>query len=272
MEERRKTTSVRQLEILIDFLEGHRDLALGRVRCKEARAVAERLWNELSEVLNSLGPARTGKQWSKVWNDHKCKVRSKLVAINANQHATGGGPSSAAALSPLEARIANIIGRDVGPMSNVRQDQFASNVQSAAEVEAPSIPEQLDQQSAMNTSPPIIVLQINDEAPGTMPSPTGHTPTTQSPYRTPRNHRSPVQARRVMRRQRRTRLPVDQTSAEPPALSRISALDESRRIVLRIEELRAETHHKIAEAAKLIAESIDRFSRQYCRQSSGDNI
>ncbi|KAL4703620.1 hypothetical protein ACJJTC_007647 [Scirpophaga incertulas] len=216
MEERRKTTSVRQLEILIDFLE--------TLRWEECDA------KKLELLLSDFG--MNYLKFSTLWG------RQEL----ANN---GGAPSSAAALSPLEARIANNLDRDVGPMSNVRQDQFASNVQSAAEVEAPSIPQQLDQQSAMNTSPPIIVLQVNDEAPGTMPSPTGHTPTTQSPYRTPRNHRSPA---------------------------RISALDESRQIVLRIEELRAETYHKIAEAAKLIAESIDRFSRQYCKQSSGDNV
>ncbi|CAG9789605.1 unnamed protein product [Diatraea saccharalis] len=113
------------LEALLEFVERHRDLALGRVRFKEARALADRLWRECAELLNPLEPARTGKEWAKVWNHRKCRVRAKLVQINSSHSATGGGPSNALTLTPLEERIANIIRRDVGPLLNVRQDQFA---------------------------------------------------------------------------------------------------------------------------------------------------
>lgn len=60
-----------------------------------------------------------------MWNDQKTKVRAKLVNINTSQRATGGGPSNAPTLTPLEERIAKIIGRDVGPLPNVAQDHFA---------------------------------------------------------------------------------------------------------------------------------------------------
>lgn len=66
MEERRRITTVRQLELLVEFMQSHQDLALGRVRSKEARAVAARLWAEISDILNSEGPARTAKEWAKV--------------------------------------------------------------------------------------------------------------------------------------------------------------------------------------------------------------
>lgn len=66
MEERRRVTTFRQLELLVEFLEERRDLALGRVRSKEARSVASRLWHECAEILNAEGPARTAKEWSKV--------------------------------------------------------------------------------------------------------------------------------------------------------------------------------------------------------------
>lgn len=66
MDERRRCTTVRQMELMVQFLEQHRDLALGRVRSKEARQVAARLWNECATNLNVEGPARTGKEWSKV--------------------------------------------------------------------------------------------------------------------------------------------------------------------------------------------------------------
>lgn len=65
MEERRRTT-IRQLELMIEFLEEHRDLALGRVRSKEARALAARWWNECAEKLNTEGPYRNEKEWSRV--------------------------------------------------------------------------------------------------------------------------------------------------------------------------------------------------------------
>lgn len=67
MEERRRTTSIRQLELLIEFLDEHKDLALGRVRSKEARALAHRLWSECAEMLNAEGPVRTSKEWTKVY-------------------------------------------------------------------------------------------------------------------------------------------------------------------------------------------------------------
>lgn len=65
MEGRRQTT-VRQLELLVEYMNNHRDLALGRVRSKEARAVADRMWKECALILNSEGPARNGKEWAKV--------------------------------------------------------------------------------------------------------------------------------------------------------------------------------------------------------------
>lgn len=59
-----------------------------------------------------------------MWNDQKCKVRAKLVAINSGQRATGGGPSKEPILSPLENKVACIIGMDVGPLPDVMQDQL----------------------------------------------------------------------------------------------------------------------------------------------------
>ncbi|CAG9786646.1 unnamed protein product [Diatraea saccharalis] len=102
MASNRKSTTVRQLEALLEFVERHRDLALGRVRSKEARALVDRLWRECAELLNPLRPARIGKEWAKVWNDQKCRVRAKLVQTNSSHSATGGGPSNAPTLTPLE--------------------------------------------------------------------------------------------------------------------------------------------------------------------------
>lgn len=57
-----------------------------------------------------------------VWNDYKCRVRTKLAEISRGYRGTGGGPSRAPQLSPLEERVAALIGRDVGPLTGVRHD------------------------------------------------------------------------------------------------------------------------------------------------------
>lgn len=65
-QQRRRSTTVRQLEMMLEFLEGHRDLALGRIKSKEFRATADRLWRECAEILNPFGAVRTAKEWAKV--------------------------------------------------------------------------------------------------------------------------------------------------------------------------------------------------------------
>ncbi|CAG9783561.1 unnamed protein product [Diatraea saccharalis] len=49
MASNRKSITVRQLEALLEFVAGHCDLAFGRVRSKEARALADWLWREMKE-------------------------------------------------------------------------------------------------------------------------------------------------------------------------------------------------------------------------------
>ncbi|XP_022825480.1 uncharacterized protein LOC111355684 [Spodoptera litura] len=59
--------SVQQSEALVDFLEGHKELALGRCsRTKEGRSLSKRLWQECAEILNSVSSdcvQKTGEQW-----------------------------------------------------------------------------------------------------------------------------------------------------------------------------------------------------------------
>lgn len=62
-----------------------------------------------------------------VWNDMKSRVRSKLTSLTLSQRGTGGGPPINVTLSDLEERVADVIGRDVGPIPNVAQDQLSIN-------------------------------------------------------------------------------------------------------------------------------------------------
>ncbi|XP_063835639.1 uncharacterized protein LOC135084794 isoform X6 [Ostrinia nubilalis] len=275
MEERRRCTTVRQLEVIIEFLEGNRDLALGRARSKEAREVAARLWQECAEVLNSLGPARTGKEWSRVWNDQTTKVRAKLFKINASQTATGEGPSSAPTLTPLEEKVANIIGRplpkvaqnhsiddDIIENEEVIEIEFGENESSPSSIdhsyyqdplkEAPAADEDLSEYSPQE----IPDSPVSDRA-----------KTTRERRKAARSSIGPFLARASTSGQTPARV---STSRQTPARhSARNAPDESRLSVLKIEEMRAQAHlemargfSSIAESFKLIAESMARMSQQ----------
>ncbi|CAH0403164.1 unnamed protein product [Chilo suppressalis] len=123
MEERRRITTVRQLKPLVDVSKPTKiSLLAGSGQKKLVPLLRD--WKEVSEILNAEGPARTAKEWSKVWNDQKCKVRAKLVNINVNKRGTGGGPNNAPTLTAIEEKIANILGRTVGPLPGVSQDQL----------------------------------------------------------------------------------------------------------------------------------------------------
>lgn len=63
---RRKCTSVRQLDLMITFMEAHTNFAVGQLRSKEGRALSTRMWERCAEILNSEGVVRTPKDWSKV--------------------------------------------------------------------------------------------------------------------------------------------------------------------------------------------------------------
>ena len=49
-------------------------------------------------------------------------MRAKVTERNRSYRATGGGPSRVPQLTPLEERVASLLGRDVGPLIGVRQD------------------------------------------------------------------------------------------------------------------------------------------------------
>lgn len=49
------------------------------------------------------------------------------MAVNASQRGTGGGPNTGVPLSTFEETVAQILGRDVGPLQNVAQNHFVNN-------------------------------------------------------------------------------------------------------------------------------------------------
>ncbi|KAL4702207.1 hypothetical protein ACJJTC_012339 [Scirpophaga incertulas] len=59
-----------QIDTLLNFLDEHRDLAVGKLRSIEGKVQAKRLWEELCNTLNSMGGCtKTVQQWQKLLNN-----------------------------------------------------------------------------------------------------------------------------------------------------------------------------------------------------------
>lgn len=66
-----RKVSERQMELLVEFMEANKDLALGRCsRGALASQAAQKLWEELALTLNSLpeGTTKTADLWRRVSN------------------------------------------------------------------------------------------------------------------------------------------------------------------------------------------------------------
>ncbi|XP_053616920.1 uncharacterized protein LOC128679011 isoform X1 [Plodia interpunctella] len=286
---RRREINLEQLQLLIEFLYQHHDLAFGKVRTKEGRAKAARLWKECERMLNAEGPARTGKQWSKFWNDWKCRLRHKVATLNANRKEPGVGPNIAD-LSPLEEGMARFLGiMNIGLLTNGTQDPLHTpdGVEEEDEAEEKAIPEEVETDGHM------FMLEVHSEevvaadaVPRTSaidPSYAGQFPTrtASDTHRADDTHRI-KRERKWSRRFRRRTAPV---YPSPPQLLD----DECRSMLLGIEKTRAEAElrHaraslKQAEAAlaqaeataamargfTLLADTIDRFTKQYLARRS----
>nr|XP_034826823.1 uncharacterized protein LOC117984303 isoform X2 [Maniola hyperantus] len=71
--------SFEQVVAIVDFMENHRSLALGKMRGLEGRDESKRLWLKLTRIVNNImGPTRPMKSWIKYWADKKSTVRSKV--------------------------------------------------------------------------------------------------------------------------------------------------------------------------------------------------
>ncbi|KAL0830010.1 hypothetical protein ABMA28_003468 [Loxostege sticticalis] len=100
-----------QIEMLLNFLQEHQDLARGHLRDASGRAQrSRRQWEELAVRLNSLGGTiKNYKQWTKYWSDKKSAIK-KVAARSAARRRTGGGVEDVVELSELEERIVALCG------------------------------------------------------------------------------------------------------------------------------------------------------------------
>ncbi|KPJ20002.1 hypothetical protein RR48_01234 [Papilio machaon] len=87
-----------QIDVLLNFLDEHRDLARGRLRGADGNVQTKRLWEKLCYSLNSMGGCTKTIQ-QKVWFDRKHLAKKATADSRRSTSATGGGPSLTPPLS-----------------------------------------------------------------------------------------------------------------------------------------------------------------------------
>ncbi|XP_055915205.1 uncharacterized protein LOC129948289 [Eupeodes corollae] len=74
-----KHTSTKQFATLVEFLKENSGIKKGILNAPEYKAKNKELWDEITVVLNSLGPpVKTLDGWKKVWKDFKYNIKDKL--------------------------------------------------------------------------------------------------------------------------------------------------------------------------------------------------
>ncbi|XP_045784523.1 uncharacterized protein LOC123880439 isoform X1 [Maniola jurtina] len=110
----RRKVSVRQYELLVEFAETHRDIAMGRYAGGPlGNQAARQAWQTLALQLNAVGEgvSKSAEQWRRYWIELKAKIKNKAADSRRMARGTGGGPNRLLPLTPIEERILSIIGK-----------------------------------------------------------------------------------------------------------------------------------------------------------------
>ncbi|XP_050504400.1 uncharacterized protein LOC126883196 [Diabrotica virgifera virgifera] len=126
--------------VLLDFMEHHREFAKGRFSGPTGKTIQRKLWEELAELLNAIGAgSKPVGKWQKTWADIKYTIKKK-VALKRKY-----GGAEVKVLNRLEERVVNILGKTFyegasvskckttehgyckPPQPNIRQIQYVEN-------------------------------------------------------------------------------------------------------------------------------------------------
>ncbi|XP_041982518.1 uncharacterized protein LOC121735682 [Aricia agestis] len=112
----RRRVTYAQLEQLWEFLNRNRHIATGFNKTAQAREFSKRMWEEITQTLNSHGDGaiKDWKGWCKYWNDYKSKLKKMTAALRVSQQRTGGGPSQVREMNEIEKKFLNLLGEDFG--------------------------------------------------------------------------------------------------------------------------------------------------------------
>ncbi|KAL4703814.1 hypothetical protein ACJJTC_011614 [Scirpophaga incertulas] len=87
----RRRVTYTQLLNLWEFLNSHKDVAVGYNKSAQAPEHSKRMWDRVAAILNSIGEGatKTGAEWSKYWVDFKAKLKRKNRLNTDVRNATG---------------------------------------------------------------------------------------------------------------------------------------------------------------------------------------
>ncbi|XP_070388893.1 uncharacterized protein [Dermacentor albipictus] len=101
-----------QWAVMLDFLGVH--TGLGRTTNEMRPETRQRLWSELTSLLNALGPtARSREEWRQYWQQRVAAARQKAAELAAAKGRLPSGsekPASPVGLSEDDARVLRVVG------------------------------------------------------------------------------------------------------------------------------------------------------------------
>ncbi|XP_018371764.1 PREDICTED: uncharacterized protein LOC108766768, partial [Trachymyrmex cornetzi] len=99
-----------QKTLLIEYMNKHPELVKGKLTSSFTLKDSIRLWNEISEIFNSInGAKKEWKDWRKCWHDFQSRIKKKHILIKQSRATTGGGEQNAEVLTEQEEQVLNIM-------------------------------------------------------------------------------------------------------------------------------------------------------------------
>ncbi|XP_042900080.1 nuclear apoptosis-inducing factor 1 [Parasteatoda tepidariorum] len=105
---------LKETNLLMELLRSRKDLISNYISPSstlKSKNDVKKEWDSLAQEISSygFGKPRTGAEIKKKWQDLKCRVRKKALAINKYKSGTGGGPP-APPLSELDRSVIDVLG------------------------------------------------------------------------------------------------------------------------------------------------------------------
>lgn len=112
MSENHKKLNIQQKESLVDFMQINYGFLFGKFSGVEGKSSKDEKWQEITEILNALGPGKNVEKWKKSWLGMKNEVKKKLQLKRQNENQTGAAPIDIT-FNALEERIIAIVGKQL---------------------------------------------------------------------------------------------------------------------------------------------------------------
>ncbi|XP_071054261.1 uncharacterized protein [Onthophagus taurus] len=110
---REANMSYSQKAALVAFMTDHAEFLQGKVAGIERKEERNRLWEELTVLLNNIeGAVKDSTKWQKVWMNLKNKTRRKSLEINALTTNCEAGPNTVVKLTDMQRQILHLMTKE----------------------------------------------------------------------------------------------------------------------------------------------------------------